>query len=200
MTTRRMGCPAVAAVCHSQTVRLMKHKVRTTYGILESSITWDSLINPGGIGQGNGAGPQSYHGHLLIKIMAYEALKNHDMSFKNPDGTSETFQWLVGFVDNNTILLMLRDPSFRGSMIKEILMVAKECIDIWHKLVVIAGAELEVAKTKLSAMCWVRQHGTTKGRACIRVPADNKLSGVHQLSTRVKTSRSPKMYAIMPCD
>ena len=74
IATRRMGCPTGAAVCHGRAVRQKAHQVQTSSGILEVPITWNPLVNPGGIGQGNGTGPQSYHGTLLVKLEAYEKL------------------------------------------------------------------------------------------------------------------------------
>ena len=79
ITARRMGCPKGVAVCHAAAVRQMRHKVRTAAGLSEGDITWDERVNHGGIGQGNRAGPQSYHSQLLPQLEAYEALTDRGL-------------------------------------------------------------------------------------------------------------------------
>ena len=156
----------------------MWHKVRTAAGILEGAIKWDEVVNHGGIGQGNGAGPQSYHSQLLPQVEAYEAMTDQGLRFSNPDGTLNFFQWLIGFVDDNTILLMLKDPSFASSKIEELLEETKRCIDVWQRLVVIAGGEIEIKKSCIAIMSWVLQKGTEMMATVEEAPGTFKLQSL----------------------
>ena len=125
------------------TVRKMVHRVKTASGVSEGSITWDATSNPGGIGQGSGGGPQAYHSHILVKAQAYENLTNQCIKFNNPDGTEGFSQWLIGFVDDNSILISVQNLDFTKTMVDELLNECKQCIVIWQNLVVIAGGKLK---------------------------------------------------------
>ena len=50
ITTRRIKRPKSVAECHARTLRGMKHKVRTDFGISPEISKWDEISNPGGIG------------------------------------------------------------------------------------------------------------------------------------------------------
>jgi hypothetical protein len=50
VTTRRMGLPKTVAVCHTKTLRLMKHYIRTGYGISKECLQWDESCNSEGSG------------------------------------------------------------------------------------------------------------------------------------------------------
>ena len=65
----------------------MEHVLRTGFGISEGSIKWDATANPGGIGQGNGAGPVSWHSHMLPLEQAYEEETGQPVDYSNPDST-----------------------------------------------------------------------------------------------------------------
>ena len=65
----------------------MKHYIRTGYGISELYIMWTITQNLGGLGQGNGAGPVSWHSHMLPLIKAYKSLVDDSVQYKNPDGS-----------------------------------------------------------------------------------------------------------------
>ena len=114
------------------------------YFILDclTSVIQDRENNPGGIGQGSDGGPQGYHSHLIAKVKADESLTDQCIKFNNPDGSFGFLQWLVGFVDDNSILLSVTKKDFTKSMIDEILSECKKCIGLWQKLVVIAGGDL----------------------------------------------------------
>ena len=71
ITTRRMGLPAEHAICHARVLRQMRHQIRTGFGISEDYIEWSEEENIGGIGQGNGGGPPSWHSHMLLLEIAY---------------------------------------------------------------------------------------------------------------------------------
>ena len=59
ITTCRMGLPKNIAICHTKALREMEHVFRTGFVLSEGSIKWNETDNPGGIGQGHGAGPVS---------------------------------------------------------------------------------------------------------------------------------------------
>ena len=178
ITSRRMGCTKAAAVCHATTVRQMVHKVKTATGLSEGSIMWDPKSNPGGIGQGSGAGPQSYHSHLLIKAAAYETLTDRNLQFKSPDGTDIFTQWLVGFVDDNTILFSIPNKDFSQTLIDKLLTECEKCVGIWQKLVVIPGGELEVKKCSVAVMSWITKNGKEVLASNMEAPGSFHLTSV----------------------
>ena len=61
VTTRRAGLFKEEAVCHEVALRKMKHFLCTGFGVSAEYLLWDLLNNPGGLGQGNGGGPTSFH-------------------------------------------------------------------------------------------------------------------------------------------
>ena len=114
ITTRRMGLPKNIAICHARTLRQMEHMLRTGFGVSAGSIKWDATTNPGGIGQGNGAGPVSFHSHMLPLEQAYEEETGQHVEYSNPDSTRLFSQWLIGFVDDNTLLMQLNGLGFEA--------------------------------------------------------------------------------------
>ena len=113
-----MGCPEEVAVCDAEALRLMKHAVRTSFGVSQDIIVRDGKNRLGGIGQGSGNGPMSWHSHMLALIDAYEAKVPHRAFFNSPDKSIILEQWLVGFVDDNTILFTLKDAGFERDIIE----------------------------------------------------------------------------------
>ena len=91
ITTCRMGSPRNIAICHARTLREMEHVLMTGFGISEGSIKWDEKANSGGIGQGNGTGPVSFHSHMLPLEQVYEEETGQRVDYKNPD-SSRLFQ------------------------------------------------------------------------------------------------------------
>ena len=96
---------------------------------------------------------------MLPLEKAYESETGRGVEYSNPDKTRRFFQWLVGFVDDNTILIKLErlgydDPA--ATMLKE----AKKCMEIWQRLVHITGGELELTKSNYAAMAWKLKDGT----------------------------------------
>ena len=60
----RTDLPKNVAICHARVLREMEHVLWTGFGISKGSIKWDETANLGGIEQGNGAGPISWHSHM----------------------------------------------------------------------------------------------------------------------------------------
>ena len=102
--TSRIGLPRQMAICHAKTLRDMKHHIMTSFGISKETILWDQESNPGGLGQGNGGGCVSWHSQMLILEKCVE--------YDNPDSTRKFRQWLVGFVDNNSILFKMENMGY----------------------------------------------------------------------------------------
>ena len=55
VTTMRMGLSKTEAVCHAAAL-MMRHFLRTDFGVSMEYLIWDLINNPGGLGQGNGGG------------------------------------------------------------------------------------------------------------------------------------------------
>ena len=161
ITLRRMGCPRGVAICQAEALRKMKHAIKTTYGISET-ISADNENKLGGIGQGSSEGPVSWHSQMLALIDSYEELIPHREFFKSHDKTLQISQWLVGFVDNNTILFTVKDPLFARENIQNLFKMADECLEVWQKLVVITGGDVELDKSALSVLAWEESGGKEK--------------------------------------
>ena len=130
ITLRRMGCPRGVAICQAETLRKMKHAIKTTYGITCETISADGDNKLGGIGQGSGEGPVSWHSQMLALIDSYEELIPHRAFFTSPDKTLKITQWLVGFVDDNTIVFTIKDPLFARDNIQNLFNMANECLEV----------------------------------------------------------------------
>ena len=129
ITTRRVGCSKGIAEYNAKALRLMEHVIKTSFGICNACIVWDIINNLGGIGQGSGAGPVSWHSHMLLLMESFEELAPHRAHFMSPDKKVKISQWLIGFVDNNTIVFTLKDKSFNIEAIKRLFWMANECLE-----------------------------------------------------------------------
>ena len=129
VTTRRMGCPKEAALCHARVLNSMKHYIKTANGISSEYIQASPLLPFSGCGQGNGGGPISWHAHMEPLIKAY-ANHNKGFSFKDPADLVNFLQWVVGYVDDNSLILTFRE----GQNIPEVLLEAQKALSSWQKL------------------------------------------------------------------
>ena len=159
ITTRWLGLPPGAAICHAKVLRNMKHYIRTSYGISEGHIIWDKINNIGGLGQGNGAGPASWHSHMLVLVYIYEQMTSHRVRFTDPNCVEHFSQWLVGYVDDNTILATIPSDIFQPNKAPDLITMAKECIEIWQRIIHITGGELEIEKSCISIISWKEAKG-----------------------------------------
>ena len=151
ITTRRIGLPKSVAICHAATLRKMRHYLRTGFGISEEYLQGDKTSNPGGLGQGNGGACVSWHSHMLTLEKAYERETGHSVTYNNPDNTRTFCQWLVGFVDDNSIMLKLENLGYEDAA-PTMLEAAKRCLEVWQRLVHITGGELELTKSSYALM------------------------------------------------
>ena len=156
---RRMGCPKSWVECQTKALRGMKHAIRTSFGITKEVISNDGENNLGGIGQGAGNGPSSWHSHMLPLIDAFEELIPHRATFISPDEKFIISQWLIGFVDDNTIIFTMKDTHFKATIEEKLMEMADEVLDTWQKLVVITGGEIELDKSSISVMTWEKKKG-----------------------------------------
>lgn len=190
ITTRRIGLPKGPAVCHAMALRLMKHYIRTGYGISELYILWSITQNLGGIGQGNGAGPISRHTHMLPLIEAYEELVGESVKITNPDQTVMFEKWLIGYVDDNSIFASIDEPDFCPNAAAKLIKIAKTCLEVWQKLIHTTGGELEIEKSCLSIMSWQQQHGREVLAPIAASPGDMCISSVKYPGLQVQLDRN----------
>ena len=148
ITTRRMGLPKTVAVCHAAILRHIKHHIRTGFGISKNTLQWDETNNNGGLGQGNGGASVSWHSHMLPLEKAYERETGNGVAYTNPDSSRNFFQWLVGFVDDNSLMFKMENLGYQDAA-TTLINAAKQCMEIWQRLVHITGGELELDKVAL---------------------------------------------------
>ena len=88
---------------------------------------------------------------MLILENAYEAITEQTVAYNNPDFTQTFRQWLVGFVDDNSILFKMENLGYESHsqiMVEE----ATKCLETWQRLVHISGGELELIKSRYAMM------------------------------------------------
>ena len=112
---------------------------------------WDLVNNPGGLGQGNGGGPTSFHSLMLPLEKAYENETGRGVEYTNPDSSRQFFQWLIGYVDDNTILIKMEHLGYEDTA-AQMIEVTKKCLSTWQRLVHTVGGELELTKSCYSLM------------------------------------------------
>ena len=95
-------------------------------------------VKPWVIGQGNGGGLVSWHSHMLPLEIAYSNETGQKVDFSNPDSTRTFSQWLIGFVDDNTLLIKLYNLGF-DAPVESLLEAAIACLGVWKRLIHITG-------------------------------------------------------------
>ena len=151
--------PAGYATCHAKVLRLIEHRIQTGFGISKDSISWSLIQNLGGLGQGNGAGPPSWHSHCLVLTVAYELMTDERVNFNNPTSEKKFVQWLVGYVDDNTLLTQLQGDDFQPNAAPELMAKAQKCLEVWQCLIHITGGELELEKSCIAMITWKEAKG-----------------------------------------
>ena len=164
-----MGLPRNVAAYHERTLREMQHHVRTSFGISEDTLKWCKKSNPGGLGRGNGGGCVNWYNHMLVLENAYEKATSNTVEYRNPDSSRRFRQWLVGFVDDNFLLLKLKKLGYEAST-EKLIEKAKRIFGIWHRLVHISGGELELTKSSYSLMTWQLAKGKEKLYKIVEAP------------------------------
>jgi len=105
ITTRRVHLSKKEPMCHAAVLKKLRHFIRTGFGISEDYLIWDCINNPGGLGQGNVSGAPEFHSMMLPLEKNYESETGHEVAYTNPDSSKRFFQWLISYVDENTILV-----------------------------------------------------------------------------------------------
>ena len=140
----------------------MRHYICAGFDISDRYIKWDSKNNAGGLGQGNGGASVSCHSHMLPLEKAYETETGHGVEYTNPDKTRRLFQWLVDFVDGNSLMLKMKNLGYESAA-DPLLAATIQCMEIWQRLVHITGGKLELEKKQLftNGLETRRGHGKT---------------------------------------
>ena len=85
--------------------------------------------NFGDLGQCNGGASVSWYSHMLHLEKAYEEETEKVVEYHNPDKPRRFFQWFVGFVDDNSIMLKLEYLGYDNSATCMIA-ATKKCMEI----------------------------------------------------------------------
>ena len=88
---------------------------------------------------------------MLPPETTYEAETGHRIKYTNPDNTRHLFQWLVGFVDDNSIIIKLENLGYTNA-VETMIVAAKQYMEIWQRSVHITGGELLLDKSSYTVM------------------------------------------------
>ena len=75
---------------------------------------------------------------MLPLEKAYESETGHGVKYTNPDSSRFFFQLLIGYVDDNTILVKMENLGYADTA-AQMIEVAKKGIGTWQRLVHAAG-------------------------------------------------------------
>ena len=109
---------------------LCKKKVGISDKFIESS----STLNLGGSGQGNRGGAIYWHSHMEPLLLVYSK-ENKGFSFQDPIEVFNSIQWIVGYVDDNSLLLIFIYDQY----IQQALIETHEALTTLEKLLQING-------------------------------------------------------------
>ena len=56
----------------------------------------------------------SWHRHVLVLEKAYEISTSNTVGYNNPDSSLKFRQWLVGFVEDNSLFLKLKNLGYEA--------------------------------------------------------------------------------------
>ena len=79
-------------------------------------------------------------------VKAPHGSTRHSVIYTNLDNTYTFYQWLFGFVDDNSMMLKLENSGYNdvaGPMTEAV----KHCLEVWQRLVHLTGGELELTKS-----------------------------------------------------
>ena len=170
LVTRREGIPRKTAIAHVQTLRKMKHRIRTKLGLSTQSFqaTDDLLLE--GLGQGNGAAAKAWLSAERPIALAYKELTNAGITITNPFNSLTTKHSKISYVDDVKLLVELSQIDFDIILGKEAL---KDCLDTWSRLVDISGGEISLTeKSWFQILSWKLNHGTEE----LQTTTDNNIS------------------------
>ena len=147
---RRDGCPKSVASCHSKTITHMKHKILTAHGESIITIINTLLLKLGGTGQGSAGSGPSWHCHMEPLI---DALIKFSPGFQFTDitNTIKFIQYIIGYIDDNTIMCNLPNNTFT----QVLLQTATSVLQSWQRLLRHTGGDLSLPKCLFTLITWV---------------------------------------------
>ena len=107
-----------------------------------------------GRGQGNEGGHISWYAHMEPLLQAYFE-ENQCFSFEDPAQLIKFLQWMVGYVDDNSLILTSRN----GQTTQRALAEAQKALTSRKKLLQSAGGDLALEKCVYSLMGWQQKKG-----------------------------------------
>ena len=87
------------------------------------------MNNQEGIGPRNGGGSIILHSYMLPLEREFEQETVNGVEYTNPDSTQRFFQWLVGYVDDSSILIKLEHMGCEVTA-EQMLEAAKRCLEV----------------------------------------------------------------------
>jgi hypothetical protein len=126
---------------------------------------------------------------MLILEGAYESITDQTVAYTNPDDTRKFRQWLVGFVDDNSILFKMENLGYETHS-REMVEKATKCLETWQRLVHISGGELELTKSSFAMMAWTLKGGKEVMCNMKEAPGSVKLRSDKYKGMQVELSRN----------
>ena len=128
----------------------MKHYVKTKYGISDDFIQASDTLHFGGSGQGNRGGTICWYSHMKPLLIVYAKKRSQGLNFEDSTKVHQFLQWIVGYVDNNYILLTFGQDQTTKHVLKE----AQDALISLKKLFQITGGDLALEKYVISFTGW----------------------------------------------
>lgn len=150
LTLRKFGLKKEAARCSVNTLCVMRHHIRTVFGISDSYYGGEKWITedkqfPHGNGQGNGNGPSLWCGisSTILNIMKTEGFGIH---FSSPISQQRLEIGPVGYVDDIDYIETSDDQKLEVT--DKLFDKAQKGITLWEQLLSTTGGALEIDKDK----------------------------------------------------
>mmetsp|Transcript_8494 Transcript_8494/g.16012 ORF Transcript_8494/g.16012 Transcript_8494/m.16012 type:complete len:1891 (+) Transcript_8494:4302-9974(+) len=150
MTLRMFGLKKEAARCSINTLCVMRHYIRTVFGISEQYYGGEKWISeegqfPHGNGQGNGNGPSLWCGisSTLLHIMKK---KGYGIHFISPISGQKLEIGPVGYVDDIDYIETSCETTIEAT--DTLFAIAQEGLTLWEQLLSTTGGALEIDKGK----------------------------------------------------
>ena len=181
LTIRRMGCPKEFALCHARVQNQMKHYIKAKSRVSSEYFQASPTLDIGGLGQGNGGGPICWHSHMEPLLEAYTK-DNPGFSFQDPTQVHKFIQWIVGYVDDNSINITFKD----GQSPQEALHMAQQALTSWRKLLQLTGGDLALEKCVYSYMGWKNHKGGEVLGSAAELPGTVQITDNSGITTTIK--------------
>ena len=203
IAVRRIGCPPEIAKTVTETLKEMKHFVKTSVGISPGYINYSTesktIIEEGvikclngiigGSGQGSGASPIIWLAILLIMIKVYKE-NNTGVNIHNPITKEAIKYWILSYVDDNTIVRNFKS----NTTTEEILDSLGKSLLEWNELLNITGGALSLNKCKVSILTWRANYWGIKN------PDSGKEDETIYIPSETTGNRKDPLERISPCN